>query len=349
LEIHQKLKIIKDRVIIIAEAGVNHNGDLEKAIKLIDVAAMAGADFVKFQTFSPKKLVTKQVQKAAYQSENTLVKESQFEMLMQLEIPLDWYPKLLQRCDEKGIDFLSTGFDIESIDFLDQLGQKFFKIPSGEITHKSLLRKIARKKRPVIISTGMATMPEIKAAVEIFLQEGLTKEEITILHCTTAYPTPLNEVNLKAMKTIEHEFGIDIGYSDHTLGTSVAIAAVGLGAKLIEKHFTLDKNLSGPDHKASLEPDELIYMVKSIREVTQSISGTGEKIPTLAEIENKKIIRKSLCYAKSLKKGNRLKEEDFIALRPERGISPMQIDDLLGKSLKQPVNQFQEVKLNDFI
>lgn len=338
-----------NEVIVIAEAGVNHNGDLDNAIKLIDVAAKAGADFVKFQTFKAKKLVSKQAKKAIYQQENTTGSTSQFEMLRQLEIPVDWYPKLLQRCKEKEIGFLSTGFDVESIDFLDQLGQKCFKVPSGEITHKSLLRRIAQKKKPVIISTGMATMQEIHAAVKVFLEEGLTKSDITILHCTTAYPTPLNEVNLMAIKTIENELETAIGYSDHTLGTAVAIAAVGLGAKLIEKHYTLDKNLPGPDHKASLEPNELIHMVKAIREVTQSIAGTAKKTPTPTELNNRKVTRKSLCYSGGFEKGKQLKEEDFIALRPEGEVSPMQIDDFIGKRLKESVAQYQTVNLNHFI
>ena len=338
-----------NKIIVIAEAGVNHNGDLDNAIKLIDVAAKAGADFVKFQTFKAKNLVVKQAHKAIYQQKNTTGSSSQFDMLSQLEIPADWYPKLLQRCKEKEIDFLSTGFDLESIDFLDQLGQKYFKVPSGEITHKSLLRRIAQKKKPVIISTGMATMQEIHEAVNVFLEEGLAKNNVTILHCTTAYPTPLSEVNLMAMKTIENELGVEIGYSDHTLGTAVSIAAVGLGAKIIEKHFTLDKNLSGPDHKASLEPDELIHMVKAIREVTQSIEGTAKKAPTPTELENKKVARKSLCYSTGFEKGRELREEDFIALRPEGGISPMLIDDFIGKSLKQSVAQNTAVNLNHFL
>ena len=337
-----------NKVIVIAEVGVNHNGELDNAIKLIDVAANAGADFVKFQTFKATKLVTKQAQKAIYQQENTTGSSSQFEMLSQLEIPVDWYPKLIQRCKEKEIGFLSTGFDLESIDFLDQQGQKCFKIPSGEITHKALLRRIAQKKKPVIISTGMATMQEIHAAVKVFLEEGLTKSDITILHCTTAYPTPLNEVNLMAMKTIENELGVAIGYSDHTLGTAVAIAAVGLGAKIIEKHFTLDKNSPGPDHKASLEPNELIHMVVAIREVTQSIAGTAKKTPTPTELENRKVARKSLCYKGDFEKGKQLKDEDFIALRPEGGISPMLMDDFIGKSLKQSVAQNTAVNLNHF-
>ena len=338
-----------NKVLVIAEAGVNHNGDLNKALDLIDIAAEAGADFVKFQTFKARKLVTKQAKKAIYQQENTLGLPSQFEMLSQLEIQVDWYPKLIQRCKEKKIGFLSTGFDIESIDFLDQLGQKYFKVPSGEITHKSLLRKIAKKKKPVIISTGMATMQEINDALSVFLDEGLSKNNITILHCTTAYPTPLSEVNLIAMKTIERELEVEVGYSDHTLGTAVAIAAVGLGAKIIEKHFTLDKTLPGPDHKASLEPNELTQMIKGIREVTQSITGTAIKAPSPTELENKKVARKSLCYSKEFKKGSKLKEEDFIALRPEGGISPMLIDDLIGKSLKQSVSKHTIVNLNHFL
>ena len=243
---------MRNPVTIIAEAGVNHNGDFDKALKLIDVASEAGADFVKFQTFKANKLVTRHAKKAIYQQENTHNLNSQLEMLSNLEIPIDWYSKLLERCKEKKIGFLSTGFDLESIDFLEKLNLDLFKVPSGEITHKSLLRKIATKKKPVIVSTGMATMEEIKAAVRVLVDEGLTKDKIIVLHCTTAYPTPLDEVNLMAMKTLETELGLAVGYSDHTLGTSVSIAAVALGAKLIEKHFTLDKNLSGPDHKASL-------------------------------------------------------------------------------------------------
>ena len=345
---HAKLKMKENRVIFIAEAGVNHNGDFSKAIKLIDVAANAGADFVKFQTFTAKKLVTKQAEKAQYQKKYTPGSKTQFEMLSQLEIPLEWYPKLLKRCKEKGIGFLSSGFDVDSIDFLDKLGQKYFKVPSGEITHKSFLRRIAQKKKPVIISTGMATIQEIKSAVEVFLDEGLTKKDIIVLHCNTSYPTPVSEVNLLAMKYIEDKLGTQVGFSDHTLGTSVAIAAVGLGAKLIEKHFTLDKNLSGPDHIASLAPNELKFLIKGIREVSKSISGTGKKFPTHTELENKKIVRKSLCYNGSFKKGYKLKEKDFIALRPEGSISPMLIDDFIGKNLKVNVFQNQVVNLNHF-
>ena len=335
------------KVTIIAEAGVNHNGSFDKAIALIDVAAHAGADYVKFQTFKASNLATKAAQKTAYQQQNTKENSSQQEMLKMLEIPADWYPKLLNRCKEKKIKFLSTGFDLDSIDFLNNLGQDCFKIPSGEITHKALLRKVAQKKKPIIVSTGMCTLEEIKLAVDVLIQEGVDKSLITILHCSTAYPAPLEEVNLRAMKNIQEELNVDVGYSDHTLGTAVASAAVSLGATVIEKHFTLDKTLPGPDHKASLEPKELEQMVRDVRIVSKAISGNGLKSPTLTELENKKQVRKSLCYATKLSKGKVLHDDDFIALRPEGGVNPMLIDDLIGKSLKKDVDSFQLVDQND--
>ena len=335
------------KVTVIAEAGVNHNGSLDKAIELIDVAAQAGADYVKFQTFKALNLATKAAQKTADQQQNTKEHSSQQEMLKMLEIPADWYPKLLNRCKEKKIKFLSTGFDLESIDFLNSLGQDCFKIPSGEITHKALLRKVAQIKKPIILSTGMATLEEIKLAVEVLLQEGIDKSYLTILHCSTAYPTPFEEVNLHAMNNIQKELNVDVGYSDHTLGTAVASAAVALGASVIEKHFTLDKKLPGPDHKASLEPQELERLVEEIRMVSKAISGDGLKSPTLTELENKKQVRKSLCYSSSLSKGKVLVDDDFIALRPEGGINPMLMDDFVGKSLMKDVDMFQLVNKND--
>ena len=341
--------MIINKVLIIAEAGVNHNGDFDKAIQLIDVAADAGADFVKFQTFKAKNLASINAQKVVYQKENTKSEGSQLEMLKRLEIPIDWYPKLLSRCKEKNINFLSTGFDIESIDLLDNMGQKLFKIPSGEITHKTLLRKIAQKNKPVIISTGMASMDEIKEALDIFLKEGMSKEKITILHCTTAYPCPLSEVNLHAMKAIQKELGLKVGYSDHTLGIEVSLAATALGASVIEKHITLDKTLPGPDHKASLEPKELFNLVKQIRSVTIAISGNGQKTPSSTELRNRKHIRKSLFYASNYKKGKTLSENDFLALRPEGICSPMIIDDLIGKTLEQAVDIYQPVNRNHFL
>lgn len=336
-------------VIVIAEAGVNHNGELEKALKMIEVAAIAGADYVKFQTFTAKKLVTKRAKKAKYQQLNTAGENDQLTMLKQLEMPLDWYPKLLQHCEQHKIGFLSTGFDLESIDFLANLGQKIFKIPSGEITHKSLLKKVATKNRPTIVSTGMANLAEIKAAVTVLIDEGMSRKDITVLHCTTAYPTPLNEVNLNAMNTIAQEIGINVGYSDHTLGIAVSLAAVALGAKVIEKHFTLDPSLPGPDHKASLSPEELTQLVQGIRAVSQSIQGDGEKTPTPTELMNKSLARKSLCFVNRFEKGHIIQESDLIALRPEDGISPMQCDTLIGKILKADVLQYQAVKLTDLI
>ena len=341
--------MIINKVLIIAEAGVNHNGDFDKAIQLIDVAADAGADFVKFQTFKAKNLASINAQKVVYQKENTKSEGSQLEMLKRLEIPIDWYPKLLSRCKEKNINFLSTGFDTESIDLLDNMGQKLFKIPSGELTHKTLLRKIAKKNKPVIISTGMASMGEIKEALDIFFKEGMSKEKITVLHCTTSYPCPLSEVNLYAMKAIQKELGLKVGYSDHTLGIEVSLAATALGASVIEKHITLDKTLPGPDHKASLEPKELFNLVKQIRSVTIAISGNGQKTPSPTELRNRKHIRKSLFYASNYKKGKTLSENDFLALRPEGICSPMIIDDLIGKTLEQAVDIYQPVNRNHFL
>ena len=338
-----------NKVTVIAEAGVNHNGSLDKAIALIDVAAAAGADYVKFQTFRASNLATQAAQKTDYQKNNVKGSTSQMEMLRQLEIPVDWYPNLLKRCKEKKIGFLSTGFDLESIDFLDNLGQEYFKIPSGEITHKALLERIAQKSKPIILSTGMATLEEIKMAVDILLQNGIDKKFITVLHCTTAYPTPLEEVNLMAINHIQKELSVNVGYSDHTLGIAVATAAVALGATVIEKHFTLDKTLPGPDHQASLEPIELEQMVHQIREVSKAIKGDGKKAPTPSEIKNRTHVRKSLCYASNLSKGKLLEACDFIALRPENGLSPMLLDDFIGKSLKQDVHKLQLVNKNDFI
>tara|TARA_B100000989_G_C19496280_1_gene452181 strand:- start:348 stop:1397 length:1050 start_codon:yes stop_codon:yes gene_type:complete len=348
LGIPQKLEIIKNKVLIIAEAGVNHNGDLEKALQLIDIAAHAKADFVKFQTFKAKNLTSINAEKVKYQKENSETLESQFQMLEQLEIPEEWYPKLLLRCEERGINFLSTGFDVNSIDFLDNIGQKLYKVSSGEITHKILLRKIAQKNKPVIISTGMASINEIKDCLNVFYEEGLEKDKITVLHCTTAYPCPLEEVNLYAIKEMQQKLGLNIGYSDHTLGTEVSIAAVALGATVIEKHITIDKSLPGPDHKASIEPAELNDLVKQIRSISVAISGNGGKMPTSSELINKKQIRKSLNYASSFNKGKVLEESDLIALRPEVGINPMFIDNLIGKILNKSVKKFQIVKMKDF-
>jgi len=335
------------RVMIIAEAGVNHNGELEKALSLIDAAAEAGADFVKFQTFKTENLVQRNAQKANYQIDNTGDSGSQFEMLKKLEIPADWYPLLVERCRERNIGFLSTGFDEESIDFLDKQGCLFYKIPSGEITNKPYLRHIASKKKPIILSTGMSDLEDIRAALVVLKLYGARHNEITVLHCNTEYPTPMTDVNLKAMLTIEEEFDIKVGYSDHTQGTEVAIAAVTLGARVIEKHFTLDRYLPGPDHLASLEPDELTAMVKAIRNVETAISGSGMKLPSPSELKNRIPARKSIHLNKDLSEGQMLTEADLVMLRPGDGISPMLMDDVIGKKLSRDVVAFAKIEWED--
>lgn len=322
----------KSQVLIIAEAGVNHNGDLTKALALIDVAAEAGADYVKFQTFKAEKIVNPSAQKAEYQKNNTKGEEdTQFGMLKKLEMGADWYPILLQRCEEKGVKFLSTGFDTESIDFLNELQIPFYKIPSGEVTNKRYLQHIARLGKDIILSTGMANLQEVKEAMEVLVAGGISKDRIQVLHCNTEYPTPMEDVNLFAMIHIATELGVKVGYSDHTLGIEVPIAAVALGASVIEKHFTLDRNLPGPDHAASLEPVELIAMVKGIRNIEKAIAGSGKKEPSESERKNKDIVRKSLHLLQDIPKGTIITEEDLIALRPGDGISPMDLDEVVGK------------------
>jgi N,N'-diacetyllegionaminate synthase len=338
-----------NRTIIIAEAGVNHNGDFELAKKLIDCAANAGSDFVKFQTFKAAELASKAAKKAEYQQTNIVDNDdSQFAMLKKLEMPKEWHYRLKEYAEEKGILFLSTGFDNESIDFLEKLGVSFFKVPSGEITNKPYLQHIARKAKEVVISTGMSDIDEIRNALDVIMSEGLSKEQITILHCNTEYPTPMIDVNLLAMHHIKNEFGVKVGYSDHTNGFEVAVAAVALGACIIEKHFTLDRNLPGPDHKASLEPDELKSMVESIRNIELAISGSGLKTPSASEIKNVNIARKSLHYSKVLHKGEVIKKEDLIAKRPGNGVSPMNIDFYIGKTLITDVVEEQMLKPEDF-
>jgi len=327
--------INSNKTIIIAEAGVNHNGDLERAKELIKVAVNAGADFVKFQTFKADKIVSKEAKKASYQSKNINDGDgSQYNMLKKLEIPDAWYPELLALCKKENIKFLSTGFDNESIDFLNDLPIELFKIPSGELTNKPYLQHIATKKKPVVLSTGMADIKEINDAVEVLIDAGLNKSNFAVLHCNTEYPTPMEDVNLKAMLHIQNTLGVDVGYSDHTLGIEVPIAAVALGAKVIEKHFTLDRNLPGPDHKASLEPNELVAMVKAIRNIEMAISGNGIKAPSKSELPNKIIARKSIQTLNALEKGHILKEADLIMRRPGDGISPMDIDQIVGRKLK---------------
>lgn len=323
------------KVFIIAEAGVNHNGDLEKAKKMIKVAAEAGADVVKFQTFKAEKLVSSSAKKAQYQQNNIgETDESQFNMLKKLELPYYWHQELIDYAKTHNIQFASTGFDEESVDFLANLGQLFFKIPSGEITNLPYLQHIASKNKPTILSTGMANLEEITEAVEVLLNEGLTKENITVLHCNTEYPTPMEDVNLKAMLHIEQVLQVKIGYSDHTLGIEVPIAATALGATVIEKHFTLDRTLPGPDHLASLEPTELKAMIQGIRNIEKALSGNGIKSPSKSESKNKIIARKSILLNKDLVAGTIIKKEDLEIKRPGNGISPMKINEVIGKELK---------------
>jgi N,N'-diacetyllegionaminate synthase len=321
---------MRDQVLIIAEAGVNHNGSMDTAKKLIDAAAEAGVDYVKFQTFKADKMVTKTASRATYQDTNTMDKDSQFDMLKKLEISEDMHLQLIHYCESKNIKFLSTAFDLESLAFLKSLGLELAKIPSGEITNLPYLRAMAKLFPEIILSTGMANMDEIKAAFRVLIENGTKQENITILHCNTEYPTPMGDVNLKAMLHIKKELGVEIGYSDHTLGIEVPIAAVALGAKVIEKHFTLDRNLPGPDHKASLEPEELKAMVTSIRNIELSISGSGIKEPSVSESKNKSVVRKSIVAGINILKGEIFSESNLAVKRPGTGMDPMTWDNVLG-------------------
>ncbi len=316
---------------IIAEAGVNHNGDIALAKQLIDAAAEAGADAVKFQTFKADSLVTHTAKKADYQNKNTGSNGSQHEMLSRLELTEEMHHELIAHCHTREINFLSTGFDIESVDLLKALGQKIFKIPSGEITNLPYLRHIGQIGLPVILSTGMSTMGDIESALDALEQAGTSRKIITVLHCTTEYPTSMQEVNLHAMQSIHQAFGVAMGYSDHTSGIEVSIAAVALGASVIEKHFTLDRNLPGPDHKASLEPYELKNMVTAIRNIELAM-GDGVKRLTPSEVRNKPIGRKSLVASQTIKAGDIFSPKNITAKRPGTGISPMQWDDVIGRA-----------------
>lgn len=317
-------------VLIIAEAGVNHNGALDLAKQLIDAAAAAGADLVKFQTFSAERLATQSAPKAEYQTRTTGKAQSQFEMLKQLELTPSMHEALVAHCQTKNIGFFSTGFDIQSNDYLASLGAQCFKIPSGEITNLPYLRYLGGFGKPVILSTGMATLGEIEAALEVLEAAGAQRANITVLHCNTEYPTPMQDVNLRAMLAIRQAFGVEIGYSDHTLGIEVPIAAVALGASVIEKHLTLDRNLPGPDHKASVEPDEFAAMVRAIRNIELAM-GDGIKRPSPSEAKNKSIARKSLVAAKLIRAGERFTAENLAVKRPGTGISPMRWSEVLGR------------------
>ena len=341
---------MKNKVIIIAEAGVNHNGSLEKAKRLIDAAALAKVDYVKFQTFKAEKIVSPNAKKAEYQSKNTEEDDnSQFKMLKKLELSDQDHIELIKYCKIKKINFFSTAFDVEGVNYLDSLKFDFFKIPSGEITNYPYLKTIAKKGKPVILSTGMSNMTEIEEAINVLTKFGSNKSDIIVLHCNTEYPTPMKDVNLKAMNAIGEKFDIKIGYSDHTLGIEVPIAAVALGAIVIEKHFTLDRSLPGPDHKASLEPDELKNMVLAIRNIEEAIRDRGEKKPSESEIKNIDIVRKSIHFTRDISFGEIIKEDDIIPLRPGNGISPMKWEGIIGKKLLKDYNAFSKLKLEDII
>jgi len=312
-------------VFIIAEAGVNHNGSIELACELIDVASESGADAVKFQTFKAENLVSKNAEKAEYQKQTTDASESQFDMIKRLELDIDAHKKLIDYCKEKDIMFLSTPFDHESIDLLNELQLQIFKIPSGEITNLPYLRHIGLLNKKVFLSTGMSNLQEVGDALTVLINSGTLKENITVLHANTMYPTPMEDVNLNAMQTIHKEFGVAVGYSDHTLGIEVDIAAVAMGASIIEKHFTLDKAMDGPDHKASLEPDELKAMVSAIRNIEKALGGY-EKKPSPSESINIDVARKSIVANQIIKKGELLSKKNITIKRPGAGINPMKWD-----------------------
>lgn len=330
--------MIMDKILIIAEAGVNHNGTLDNAYKLIDVAKAAGANYVKFQLSKPGGSITKYAPKAKYQIETTGNAETQYEMGNKLRFTFNEHLLLMDYCEKTGIQYLSTPFDIQAIDFLVKHNVPFWKIPSGEITNYPYLAYLAKYNKKVIISTGMSDMNEIEAALNVLISYGTDKENITLLHCNTEYPTPMCDVNLNAMKTIREYFNLPVGYSDHTLGIEIPIAAVAMGAQVIEKHFTLDRQMKGPDHRASLEPDELIRMVKAIRNIEIAM-GDGEKKVSNSEYDNKMIARKSIVASCGIKKGELLTERNLTTKRPATGISPMEWNNVIGKVA---VKDFQE-------
>lgn len=314
-------------VYIIAEAGVNHNGSFDLACRLVDAAKAAGADCIKFQTFRSQNLVSRNAGKADYQKDTT-GDGSQADMLSKLELSYDAFSRLKQYCEEIGITFLSTPFDLESAAFLDELGVPFWKIPSGEVTNLPYLEALAKTGRPVVMSTGMCEMREIEAAIRVLREHGTS--DIRLLHCNTEYPTPFADVNLRAMETMRNAFGVEVGYSDHTKGIEVPIAAVALGATIIEKHFTLDRNMEGPDHKASLEPDELAAMVSAIRNIEQAL-GSGEKTASPSERKNIAVVRKSIVAKRAIKQGEVFSDENLTAKRPGTGISPMRWFEVIGQ------------------
>jgi len=332
------------KVLIIAEAGVNHNGSLKTAKQLVEVAAEAGANMVKFQTFSADRLVTTSARKADYQNQATDETESQHAMIRKLELSREIHEELIAYCKQCGIEFFSTGFDILSIDLLVDLGLEQFKIPSGEITNLPYLRHIGKLEKPVILSTGMANLGEIETALDVLETSGTSRDQATVLHCNTEYPTPMEDVNLRAMLSIRDALGVDVGYSDHTLGIEVPVAAVALGATVIEKHFTLDRTLPGPDHRASLEPYELKAMVRAIRNIELAL-GDGIKRPSASETKNRPIARKSLVAATDIRSGERFTETNLAVKRPGSGISPMRWDEILARTANRDFEADELIEL----
>lgn len=334
---------MSEHTIIIAEAGVNHNGSIELAKQLVDRAVEAGVDYIKFQTFKASKLVTKAAKQAEYQQKNIGKKsDSQYQMLKKLELSPEDHKTLIAYCKEKGIKFLSTAFDYDSIEYLHTLNLGLWKVPSGEVTNYPFLKRVAAYNEKTILSTGMCDMVDVRAAVEALYKNGLSKNNLILLHCNTEYPTPFEDVNLKALDALRKEFGVEVGYSDHTKGIEVPIAAVAIGATVIEKHFTLDRNMEGPDHKASLEPDELIAMVSAIRNIEKAVGGDGTKHISESERKNITIARKSIVASKDIKKGELLTEENLTAKRPGTGISPMRWEEVIGT---KAVRNFKEEEL----
>lgn len=335
---------MKNHVKIIAEAGVNHNGSVEIAKELVDIALESGVDIVKFQMGKPKLIVSKFASQADYQKINTKNNDSQLDMLSKLELSMNEHNEIITYCKNKKIQYLCTPFDLPSIDFLKHINLNLWKIPSGEITNYPYLKKIAQTGEPVILSTGMCTMEDIEQAITVLTANGTKKEDITVLHCNTEYPTPMQDVNLKAMQTISRELGVKVGYSDHTLGIEVPIAAVALGATIIEKHFTLDRNMEGPDHKASLEPDELKAMVDAIRNIEQAL-GSAEKTVTDSERKNMTVARKSIVALTSIKKGDLFSETNITVKRPGSGISPMRWESVLGQIASRDFEEDELIEL----
>lgn len=326
---------------IIAEAGVNHNGSVALAKQMVDAAKEAGADYIKFQTFIPKKLVSKFAEKADYQKETTGSGESQLEMLEKLALTQKDFTELNRYCREKQIGFLSTPFDLDSIEFLDTFDMDFWKLPSGEITNLPYLEKIGQTRKPVVMSTGMSSLQEVKDAAAVLRKAGA--KEITLLHCNTQYPTPMEDVNLRAMQTLEKELNLPVGYSDHTQGIEIPVAAVAMNACIIEKHFTLDRSMEGPDHKASLEPDELNAMVQAVRNVEQAL-GNGKKEPSPSELGNISVVRKSIVAKCGIKKGDTFTEDNLTVKRPGNGISPMRWHEMIGKQAERDFAEDEPVE-----